>query len=242
MNCIAIDDEPLALKLLADNISKVPYLKLIASCEDAFEASKLLQEHKIDLIFIDIQMPGLTGLQFIGSLTVKPLVMIITAYKQYALEGYSLDVVDYLIKPVPIDRFIKACNKAQELFQLKNRSFSSPEMPGYIFVNIGYSMFKVTFSDILYIEGLKDYIRIHLASTSKAVIARMGMKEMLDQLSPSQFIQIHKSYIVAIDRITAIKKDSVILGDTELFIGKTFKEEVRKLLKSNYCLRESYRC
>ncbi|MBS1564819.1 MAG: response regulator, partial [Bacteroidetes bacterium] len=119
LNCIAVDDEPLALQLLADNISKVPYLHLVASCSDAFEATKVLQEQAIDLMFIDIQMPGLTGLQFIESLARKPMVILITAYKQYALEGYHLDVVDYLVKPVAMDRFIKACNKAQELHQLR---------------------------------------------------------------------------------------------------------------------------
>ena len=112
MNCIAVEDEPLALKLLQDNISKVPFLKLVAACNDAFEAMKALQENKIDLVFIDIQMPGLTGLQFIGSLENKPLVIFVTAYKQYALESYDLSVVDYLVKPVLLDRFIEACNRA----------------------------------------------------------------------------------------------------------------------------------
>ena len=114
LRCIAVDDEPLALKLLADNISKVPFLQLIATCEDAFAAAGILQEKETDLVFIDIQMPGLTGLQFIESLKVRPMVIIITAYKQFALEGFSLDVIDYLIKPVPLERFMKACNKAQE--------------------------------------------------------------------------------------------------------------------------------
>jgi two-component SAPR family response regulator len=114
MNCIAVDDEPLALKLLADNISKVAYLKLVASCTDAFEAVKALEENSVDLIFIDIQMPGLTGLQFVSTLQNKPFIIFITAYKQYALESYDLSVVDYLVKPVALDRFIKACNKTKE--------------------------------------------------------------------------------------------------------------------------------
>ena len=120
LTCIAVDDEPLALSLLEDNISKVPYLKLVAKCGDAFEATKVLQEQTIDLVFIDIQMPGLTGLQFIESLTQKPMVILITAYKQFALEGYSLNVIDYLVKPVELKRFMAACNKAWELYQLRN--------------------------------------------------------------------------------------------------------------------------
>jgi two-component system, LytTR family, response regulator len=130
MNCIAVDDEPLALKLLQDNISKVPFLKLTAACNDAFGAMKALQENKIDLVFIDIQMPGLTGLQFIGSLEYKPLVIFITAYKQYALESYDLAVADYLVKPVALDRFIKACNRAKELHELKEAKQLHAVPPG----------------------------------------------------------------------------------------------------------------
>jgi DNA-binding LytR/AlgR family response regulator len=232
LNCIAIDDEPLALQLLADNINKVPFLKLVSSCEDAFSATTVLQEKTIDLVFIDIQMPGLTGLQFIESLSVKPMVIIITAYKQYALEGYSLDVVDYLIKPVPMERFLKACNKAQELFILKNKNYLPANIPKYIFVNVGYSMLKVLFNDIVYIEGLRDYIKIHLNSTPKPVVVRMGIKAMKEQLPGISFIQIHKSFIVAVSHITAIRKNSLFINDLELDIGNTYKDEVQKILKN----------
>ena len=164
INCIAVDDEPLALKLLQDNISKVPFLKLVSACNDAFEAMKALQENKIDLVFIDIQMPGLTGLQFIGSLENKPLVIFITAYKQYALESYDLSVVDYLVKPVPLDRFIKACNRAKELNDLKTIKQQHTVQPSieYFFLNVDYSQVKVMFNDIICIEGLRDYIKLLL--------------------------------------------------------------------------------
>lgn len=231
LNCIAIDDEPLALKLLADNISKVPFLHLVATCEDAFHAIQVLQDQKIDLVFIDIQMPGLTGLQFIESLSVKPMVIIITAYKQYALEGYSLDVVDYLVKPVPMERFMKACNKAQELFLLKNKDISGSKAPAYMFVNAGYSMVKVIFADITYIEGLKDYVKIHLAGNPKPVIVRTGMKAIKEQLPEASFIQVHKSFIISLDHVTAIRRNSVFINDLEIDIGKTFKDEVQKVLK-----------
>ena len=135
MKCIAIDDEPLALQLLQDNIRHVPYLELIAGCRSAFDAMKVLEENKIDLIFIDIQMPGLTGLQFIGSLAGKPLVILITAYKQHALESYDLDVIDYLVKPVALDRFVKACNKAKEMYELKaGKNESMPPAFNYFYL------------------------------------------------------------------------------------------------------------
>src|SRR3954452_10404137 len=178
LKCLAIDDEPLALKLLEDNISKVPYLELVASCRNAFDAMKVLQENKIDLIFIDIQMPGLTGLKFIGSLENKPLVIFITAYKEFALEGYNLAVVDYLVKPVALDRFIKACNRAKELHDLKAARSQNAATPtaDYFFLNADYSQVKIMFNDIPWMEGLRDYIKIHLKSAGKPLLFRTSLK------------------------------------------------------------------
>src|SRR3954466_688606 len=167
IKCIAIDDEPLALKLLEDNISKVPYLELVASCRNAFDAMKPLQENKVDLLFIDIQMPGLTGLQFIASLENKPLVIFITAYKEFALESYDLAVVDYLVKPVALVRFIKACNRAKELHELKmNKNQPTVAAPDdYFFLNADYRQVKIMFYDITWIEGVGDYVKMHLKSS-----------------------------------------------------------------------------
>ena len=227
LRCIAIDDEPLALELLEDNISKVPYLQLMAGCSNPVEAMKVLQEQTIDLIFLDIQMPGLTGIQFLQSLTQKPMAVLITAYEKYALEGFNLDVVDYLVKPVSLDRFIKACNKAWELYQLRHRPANITEpKPDYIFVNVDYSLLKIILSDIMWIEGLKDYIRIHLKSTSKPVITRMGMKAMEDELPSSQFIRIHKSYIISKQHITAVRKNSVFLDATELPVSDNYRDAI----------------
>jgi len=231
INCIAIDDEPLALNLLADNISKIPYLNLVATCDGAFEAARALEQHPVDLLFIDIQMPGLTGLQFIESMVNKPMVIIVTAYKQYALEGYHLDVVDYLVKPVAIDRFMKACNKAKDLYELKNKSNQAGLPPEYMFVNVGYSLLKIMFTDIVFIEGLKDYIQVHLASNPKPVMVRMSIKTMEDQLPSSVFFRIHKSYIISIRSITAIRKNSVFIGDKEFAVGETYREVIAKLVK-----------
>jgi two-component system, LytTR family, response regulator len=232
LRCIAVDDEPLALELLEDNISKVPFLQLLATCSNAMEAMKVMQEQIVDLIFLDIQMPGLTGIQFIQSLNNRPMVIFITAYEKFALEGFNLDVVDYLVKPVPLDRFIKACNKAFELYQLKNKSKENNQeaLPGYFFVNVEYSLLKVVMDDILWIEGLKDYIKIHLKSTSKAVITRMTMKTIEELLPLNQFIRIHKSYIVAIASITAIRKSTVIIGAEELPVSITYQESLMKII------------
>ena len=227
LKCIAVDDEPLALSLLVDNISKLPYLQLVAECGDAFEATKVLQEQQVDLIFIDIQMPGLTGLQFIESMVQKPMVILITAYKQFALESYNLNVVDYLLKPVALSRFMAACNKALELYKLKNNASQDKTVkPNYFFVNADYSLIKIMFDDVVWIEGLRDYIKIHLKTTPKPMMIRMAMKSVEDELPSKEFIRIHKSYIVAIASITAVRKNSVFVDKLELPVGDTYKEVI----------------
>lgn len=234
LQCIAVDDEPLALTLLVDNISRVPNLKLVATCADAFEATKVLQEKEVDLIFIDIQMPGLTGLQFIKSLAKKPMVILITAYKQYALDSYDLDVVDYLVKPVAIDRFMKACNKATQLHQLKLQNNNAAKAHAdHFFLNVDYSLLKVFFNDILYIESLRDYIKMHLKSTNKPVVARMSLRMLEEQLPETSFIRIHKSYLVGINSISAIRKNSVFIREVELPVGETYRDVITKITGKN---------
>ena len=231
LNCVAIDDEELALELLEDNISKVPYLKLVAKTDNPLEAIKLIQEQPVDLVFLDIQMPGLTGLQLINSLPNKPMFIMVTAYEKYALEGYNLNVVDYLVKPVALDRFIQACNKARELHQLKNKvSASVAEDPGYFFINVDYSHVKVNHADIMWVEGFKDYLKIHLKSTANPLVARISMKSFEELLPATKFIRIQKSYIVSKNSITAVRKNSVFIGAMELPIGENYKDAVVALL------------
>ena len=232
LRCLAIDDEPLALELLEDNIRQVPYLKLEGTCSNAFEALKFLQEQTVDLIFLDIQMPGLTGLQFIQSLTNRPMIILITAYEKFALEGFNLDVVDYLVKPVPLDRFIKACNKAWELFNLRSKKAENPSSsePEFFFVNVEYSLVKVEFTDIQWIEGLKDYIRIYLKSSSKPIITRMSMKAIEEELPSSKFIRVHKSFIVSVSAITSVRKNSIFIGAEEIPVGENYKDSVNILI------------
>ena len=176
-------------------------------------------------------MPGLTGLQFIQSMAKKPMIILITAYEKYALAGFELDVTDYLLKPVSLPRFIKSCNKARELFQLshQNTATASPE---FFFVNSDYSLLKITIADIVWIEALKDYIRIHLTGDAKPVVTRMPLKQVEEQLAPAKFIRIHKSYIIAVAHITAIRKNSVFIGTMELPVGDNYREAVAALTGS----------
>jgi DNA-binding LytR/AlgR family response regulator len=236
LKCIAVDDEPLALHLLTDYIGKVPFLDLVATGSDAFEAAKLLQEKPVDLIFIDIQMPGLTGLQFIQSLAKRPMIIIITAYKKFAPEGFDLDVVDYLVKPMGLDRFMKACNKAQELYELRTTAATgggagntSPNTAEFFFVNVDYSLVKVLFADIIWIEGSGDYVKIHLKSTPRPLLVRTSAKTLESELPAEKFLRIHKSYIVAVASITAVRKNSVFIGELELPVGETYRDALRQL-------------
>lgn len=240
LRCIAIDDEPLALGLVTDYISKVPFLELVASCADAFEAARALQEKEVDLMFMDIQMPGLTGLQFIQSLARRPMVIIITAYKKFAPEGFELDVVDYIVKPVGMDRFLKACYKAQELHQLRTAASAATSAADtttssadFFFLNVDYSLIKVLFADIIWIEGSGDYVKIHLKSAPKPLLVRTSARTLEAELPKDRFIRIHKSYILSVDSITAVRKNSVFIGDLELPVGETYRAAVRQLTGKN---------
>jgi two-component system, LytTR family, response regulator len=228
MKCIAVDDEPLALALLQDNIRQVPSLELVASCSTALDALAILNRQEVDLVFLDIQMPGLTGLQLLQSLSVKPMVILITAYEKYALEGYTLDVIDYLVKPVPFERFLKACNKAIDFYRLKKSSSTdSQAWPDYFFVHAEYGLTKIVFSEIRMIEGLKDYLKIHLGEVSPLVI-RMSLKSIEEKLPPGKFFRIHKSYIVSVSHITSIRRNSVFLGELELPLSDLYKDDLMR--------------
>lgn len=230
MKCIAVDDEKWALDLLTDNIKHVPFLDLVGRCKNAREASEILQKENIDLMFMDVQMPGLNGLQFITTLPQPPMAILITAYEQYALEGFNLSVIDYLVKPVPLERFVKACNKAKQFFDMKQGTLPADKTtPDHIFVNVEYSLIKVPFKDITYIEGFKDYVKIHLASSSKAVLTRMSLRALEDILPRHKYVRTHKSFIVSIDKVTAIKRDFVCIHENEIPIGESFKGSIQTI-------------
>jgi DNA-binding LytR/AlgR family response regulator len=233
MRCIIVDDEPLIRELLEDNIRQVPFLELISSCKNALEALAIVQSERIDVIFLDIQMPRLNGLHFLQSLQNPPLVIIVTAYEKYAVEGFNLQVADYILKPFSFDRFLKACNRAEELFHLKNsRMLPETSNNNDFFVNVEYTLVKIIATEIDYIEGLKDYIKIYLSSSTKPVLTRMSQKAIEAKLPPGTFIRTHKSFLVVLSKITTIKRDFVCIGKTEIPISETYKENISRVLKS----------
>jgi len=233
MRCIAVDDEKWVLDLLVDNISRVPFLQLVGRCKNALEAIDLLHREEVDLIFLDIQMPGLNGIQFVQSLQHPPMIVFVTAYKEHAFEGFELAAVDYLLKPVSFERFLKACNKAHELFRLQQKPASGKEQPGYFFVYVEYNQVKIIIADIVYIEGMKDYVKIFLTTASKPVITKMSLKALEDKLLPYRLVRIHKSYIIAADKVTALKRDIICLGNIELPLSENYRAAVEALLSLN---------
>jgi DNA-binding LytR/AlgR family response regulator len=234
MRCIIVDDEQLVRELLEDNIRQIPFLQLIKACKNALEAIDVLQTEKIDLVFLDVQMPGLSGLQFLQSLNEPPLIILVTAYEKYALEGFNLNVVDYVLKPFSFERFLKAANRANELFKLKQlKAAPTADAPDF-FVNVEYTLVKVVVADIEFIEGLKDYIKIHLSSSPKPVLTHMTIKAIEEKLTspkgPGAFIRTHKSFLVAASKITSIKRDFVCINEKEVPVSEFYKENLKGLL------------
>lgn len=230
INCIAVDDEKYVLDLVVDNIQKVPFLKLEGRCKNAMEAAEILHQKDIDLIFLDIQMPGLNGLQFIRTLKHPPMVIFVTAYAEHAVEGFELNAVDYLLKPVSFERFMKACNKAHDLFSLQQKPTARDDKPNYFFVYVEYNQVKVSVDEILYVEGMKDYVKIFLAGASKPVITKMSLKSIEEKLSGHRFARIHKSYVIALDKVTAVKRDLICIGNIELPLSEFYKASVEAML------------
>ena len=225
--CIAIDDEPLALELLQDYIQKVPFLNLVRCFDDPLEALSYMRENTIDLIFLDIQMDGISGIQFVQLLKNKPQIIFITAYDKYAVQGYELDIVDYLLKPISLDRFIKAVEKAYERLQSCNGSCLIPHSDNhgikedFFFVKTEFKHTKVNFDEVQYIEGMGDYQCIF---TDKGKIMTLQTFRKFEEILPlERFVRIHKSYIIPFGRISTIEKNKVKIGEREIPIGDSYK-------------------
>lgn len=243
IRCLAVDDEPLALDILAKYITQLPSLTLIGTCTDALEALSLIQQGKVDLVFVDIQMPSLTGIQFLRVVNGKCKAILTTAYSEYAMEGYELDVIDYLLKPISFERFLKAIQKANS--RLENNSVVNnpiPEPPkpienktsvieqqlDFIFVKTEYKIIKLSLSSILYIEGLKDYVSIY--TTEERILTLQTMKKMEELLPSNRFVRVHKSYIVSLEKINSIERQRIFIGRATIPIGESYYKDFIRLI------------
>jgi two-component system, LytTR family, response regulator len=227
ISCIVVDDEPLALKLMADYVQKTPFLQLTEQTTDPMKAIEWVQHGIADLLFLDIQMPELTGLQLMKIIGHRCKVIITTAYPDYALDGYEFDVIDYLLKPVTFDRFLVAAHKAKERLATEpaiviQTPAASVATPGYIFVKTEYKIQKIDLADILYFEGLRDYVAIH--TTAGKILTLQSMKSFQEQLPDNNFIRVHKSYLIAIDKIQFIERNRIIIAENYIPIGETYQE------------------
>lgn len=236
LKCIIVDDESLARKLLEDNISHLPFLELTATCKNPFEAMQVLQDKDVDLMFLDIQMPGMLGTTFLQGLRYRPMVIFVTAYANYAVESYDLDVVDYLLKPVSQERFTKACYKALEEKQKnlalieENQTKGLPADDDVIFVNSEYALVKVIVSTISYVESMKDYVKIYTSVSSKPIITKSTLKGIEDRLPEKKFMKVHKSFIVNLDLIDSVRNQNIIIGSSVIPVSDAHHENFMRIL------------
>ncbi len=237
IRCLAIDDETLALDLLEDNIRKVPFLELVRKCRSAMEAMEAMTTDPVDLIFLDIQMPDMSGIQLLNSLRNRPMVIFTTAFEKYALKGFELDVIDYLLKPFSFERFLKAVNKAQDYLAIREKSASRsgketvPFPEKFIFVKSDYKLVKINLDDILYIEGLKDYVKIYTGE--RPVITLMSMKSLEEKLPATDFIRVHRSFIVNIRKIQFIERGSIRIANKEIPISANYRDLFYQMINPN---------
>jgi DNA-binding LytR/AlgR family response regulator len=222
INCILIDDEPLALQLLEDFVNKTPYLKLIGKFEEPLQALSLLKSTSVDLLFLDIKMPDISGIDFFKSLPTKPEVIFTTAYSEFAMNGFELKAMDYLLKPISFEKFLAACNRAKEYLELKNGK--SAKDKDYFFINASHKLHKVFYDDILYLEGFKDYTKIHLSSSPAPLIILHNLKYFEDLLDENKFIRIHRSYIASIRKVTTASRKTVTIQSKELPVSDNYRE------------------
>lgn len=238
INCIVVDDEPLAIDIINDYINKIPFLRLVKSFQNPIEAITAVQEGGVDLVFLDVQMPELTGIQFLKIANNKCRVILTTAYPQYAVEGYEHNVVDYLLKPIAFDRFYKAAEKVQWLMGLAQPAAEEVQAPvavihaianDFIFVKTEYKIQKIYLNDILFIEGLKDYVSIY--TKTERIITLQSMKKIDEGLPDHRFVRVHKSYIVALDKIESIERSRISIADKIIPIGDTHRDYFFKMIE-----------
>lgn len=225
MKAIAIDDEPIALEIIQSHASKVPYLRLEATFKDAFKAIEYLQKENVDLIFLDIKMPDISGIEFYNSLSKKPLLIFTTAYSEHAATSFELDAVDYLLKPFSLARFIKGCNKAYELYNFRNATTTTD----HLYIKTGYEQVKVMYDDILYLEAAGNYVTFVLKD--KSVLSRSTFIEAINLLPPDKFIRIHRSFLVAINKVDKVERHQLTIGKVIIPVGEAYGDNVTAAFK-----------
>jgi two-component system LytT family response regulator len=220
MKALALDDEPMALEVIRSLVAKVPFLELQAYFTDAFQALDFLHREPVELLFIDINMPDISGLELVSSLPTKPLVIFTTAYAEHAVKGFELDAVDYLLKPFSLARFVKACTKARELLQLRTQLPRASAPPDYFFLKSGYEQVKVRYEEILYLEAAGNYVTFVL--TNKRLLTRLPIQEALDLLPRGEFTRVHRSFVVANAKIDRVERQRVCIGGIYIPVGTSF--------------------
>ncbi|RSK43489.1 LytR/AlgR family response regulator transcription factor [Hymenobacter perfusus] len=239
LRCLLVDDEPLALRLLTSYVERVPFLELVGTCRSALEAMTVLQREAVDVLFLDVQMPDLTGVEFVRSMQPQALVIFTTAYEAYALEGFNLNAVDYLVKPIAFERFVQAAQKAQDRLAPRPAEPAPAPVPAlpppagptddYIFVKADYHTQRLNLRDIRYLEGLKDYIKIYAGA--KPILTLNSLKAFEDRLPSPDFVRVHRSYIVALAHIDSIRKNRIYMGPDIIPIGESYAEAFFKLIE-----------
>jgi DNA-binding LytR/AlgR family response regulator len=241
INCIAIDDEPLALDIIRDYCSKVPFLNLMKTFDNAVESVQYIRSNKIDLMFLDIQMEELTGIQLLNALKQRPYVIFTTAYEAYALQGFELDVIDYMLKPISFERFVKGVDKVFEKIQLdqkqkqqgENAAVTQGQGNNYFFVKTETRIEKVLYCDVLYVEGMGDYWRI--ITSTKKIMSLLNYKKLEEILPANQFVRVHKSFIVALDKIDSVERNRIKIGDRLIPISETYRKVFFDMIEKKKC-------
>ncbi len=238
IKCIAIDDEPLALKQISGFVEKTPFLELVASCKSAFEAMDVLAKQEVELMFVDIQMPDLTGIDFVKSLNNEQRIIFTTAYQEYALEGFKVDAIDYILKPFGYDEFLKAANKALSHFDLLKKAASQDtsqdvSKDDYLFVKSEYKIKRINLNNIQYIEGLREYVKIVLKD-EKPVMSLMSLKSLEEKLLSNRFMRVHRSFIVNLDEVQTIERSRIIFGKTYIPVSEQYKDKFQNFLGKRF--------
>jgi two-component system response regulator LytT len=235
ITAIAIDDEPLALQLVTGYIGKTPGLKLIGKFDNPLDAGEFLVNNPVDLIFVDIQMPDLSGIEFTRLLEKGPKVIFTTAFEKYALEGYKLEIVDYLLKPFSYEEFLSAFQKVQKLINLERKSKISVEANSeFLFLKSDYKIKRINFNDILYIEGLKDYVKVYTLHVPKPILSLSSLKLLESKLPEKKFMRVHRSFIVNLEKIDTIERNRIVFGKEYIPVSDQYKEKFQEYLEKNF--------